>query len=133
MATYEWYQQLVKPSWAPPAWLFAPVWTALYVLIAVSFGYVFWRTGQGIWPRRIAVPFAINLIANALFTPLQFGVRSNVLAALDIVVVLVTIIWAMWMVYPYARWVAYVQAPYLLWVLFATALQFTVTYLNWSV
>ncbi len=127
---YDWYQQLIKPSWSPPPWLFGPVWTALYILIAVSFGKVFWL----FWKKQIgfavALPFVLNLIFNLAFTPLQFGLKSNLLAAIDILLVLATLIWAMAAIYPHARWIAIIQIPYLLWVLFATVLQLTITFLN---
>lgn len=130
-ATYTWYQQLLKPSWAPPSYLFGPVWTVLYLLIAVSFGYIFLQTYKKKLPRKIALPFVLNLICNALFTPLQFGLRNNLLAALDIILVLGTLLWAMYTIRRLRPWVAYIQVPYLLWVAFATILQLTVTYLNW--
>ncbi len=127
---YNWYSQLIKPSWSPPSWLFGPVWTALYILIAISFGKVFWMAWQKQIGFLIALPFILNLIFNLAFTPLQFGLKSNLLAAIDILLVLATLIWAIAAIYPHARWIAYIQIPYLLWVLFATALQLTITYLN---
>lgn len=128
--SYVWYQMLIRPSWAPPSWLFGPVWTVLYILIAFSFGTVFFLGIKKRIPFRVVAPFFINLIANAIFTPLQFGLRSNILASIDILLVLGTLIHAMIRVYPYRRWITYIQIPYLLWVMFATVLQLTVTYLN---
>jgi tryptophan-rich sensory protein len=125
------YAQWIQPSWAPPSWLFGPVWSVLYALIAISFGYVFYKAFKGEIPKLVAVPFAINLLANASFTPVQFGLQNLSLAALVIVLVWVTIPWMMWVVYPHAKWVAYMQIPYLLWVSIATVLQLTITYLNW--
>jgi translocator protein len=130
MDTYDWYQQLIKPSWSPPAWLFGPAWTILYILIAISFGKVFWLYRQKKLPFKVALPFILNLIFNLAFTPIQFGLRNNLLASLDILLVLGTLIWAMKVIYPRIRWIAYIQIPYLLWVLFATALQLYITYLN---
>jgi len=124
------YTQWIQPSWAPPSWLFGPVWSVLYAIIAISFGYVFYKVFQGEIPKVVAVPFVINLIANAAFTPVQFGLQNLPLAALVIVIVLVTIPWAMWAIWPYAKWVAYAQIPYLSWVSFATVLQLTIWYLN---
>jgi tryptophan-rich sensory protein len=129
--SYTWYATLIKPSWAPPAWLFGPVWSVLYVIIAISFGYVFYKTFSGALPYMVALPFALNLLFNLIFTPLQFGLRSNTLAAIDILLVLLTLIWALLAIYPYAKWVALINIPYLVWVMFATVLQITVTYLNW--
>lgn len=131
MESYSWYATLIKPTWAPPAWLFGPVWSVLYVIIAVSFTYVFYKAYTGEVPYWIAGIFLLNLVANAIFTPLQFGLQSNLLAAIDIVVVLGTLAGALYFIYPYFPWVAYVNIPYLCWVSFATILQFTITYLNW--
>lgn len=130
MRNYEWYQTQIKPAFAPPAWLFGPVWSVLYAIIFSSFGYTFYQILHKKFPAAIAVPMIINLVSNFLFTPLQFGLQSNILAAIDIVVVLATIIWFMRVIYPYSKVVYYAQIPYLLWVCFATVLQFTVTYLN---
>ena len=130
MNTTNWYSQLVKPTWAPPSWLFGPAWTFLYILIAVSFGKVAWMFIKKQIPFLILLPFILNLIFNFSFTPIQFGLKNNYLAALDIILVLGTLVWAMIAIYPHARWVAYIQIPYLLWVSFATILQLTITYLN---
>ena len=130
METQNWYQQLVKPAWAPPAWLFGPVWTVLYAVIAVSFGYVGYLFFRGKIPFGVLLPFLLNLVFNFAFTPLQFGLKNNLLASLDILLVLGTLIWALASIFPYARWVALVNLPYLLWVAFATILQLAITYLN---
>ncbi len=128
--SYTWYSKLIKPSWAPPSWLFGPVWTVLYTVIAVTFGAVFYKTVNKQIPAIVALPFVLNLIFNALFTPLQFGLKNNLLAAVDITLVLATLIWALVAIYPHMRWVTLANIPYVLWVCFATAVQFTITYLN---
>lgn len=128
--TFNWYSQLAKPSWAPPAWLFGPVWTFLYVVIAITFGTVFYQVLKGKLPWSSALPFVLNLVFNFAFTPLQFGLQNNLLAAIDILLVLATLIWALVVIWPYARWIALANIPYLLWVSFATVLQLTITYLN---
>ena len=130
MNNYNWYLQLIKPSWSPPACVFGPVWTFLYILIAVSFGKVFLMFFQKKVSFIVILPFILNLIFNFAFTPLQFGLKNNLLAAVDVILVLGTLIWAIIAIYPHARFVAYIQIPYLLWVLFATVLQLTITYLN---
>lgn len=130
METYSWYATLAKPAWAPPSWLFGPVWTVLYIGIFVTFGTVFSLCLGRKIPMMIALPFALNLAFNFAFTPLQFGLRSNVLAAIDIVLVLATLLWAMAVIHPIKPWIAYAQIPYALWVSFATVLQFTITFLN---
>lgn len=128
--TYNWYSQLVKPTWSPPSWIFGPVWSFLYVLIFISFGKVFLLALQKKIPLIVVLPFILNLIFNTVFTPLQFGLKNNLLAAIDILLVLSTLVWAMIAIYPHARWISYIQIPYLAWVSFATVLQLTITYLN---
>jgi translocator protein len=130
METYTWYQTLVKPSWAPPSWVFGPVWTVLYAIIAVSYGYVGYLFFKGKIPFVVVLPFLLNIIFNLAFTPLQFGMQNNVLAAIDILFVLATLAWALFVIHKYVPWVSYVNIPYLCWVLFATVLQLTITYLN---
>jgi len=130
MPTADWYSQIIKPTWSPPAWLFGPVWSFLYLLIAASFGTVFYKTITGSLSWLVALPFVLNLVFNFAFTPLQFGLKNNLLASIDILLILGTLIWAMIAIYPHIRWVAYIQIPYLLWVSFASVLQLTITYLN---
>lgn len=130
MSTYNWYSQLIKPNWAPPPWAFGPVWTVLYIIIAISFGVVFYKAARRQLPWAAALPFALNLVFNFAFTPLQFGLKNNFLAALDILAIVGTLIWALVAIWPRVRWVALANIPYLLWCSFATALQLTITYLN---
>lgn len=132
MEAYNWYQELIKPEWAPPSWVFGPVWTLLYIVIGVTFATVFYRAGAGQISYWVALPFIFNLIFNFAFTPLQFGLQSNALAALDILCILGTMVWAGIIIYPLIPWVLYANIPYFLWVSFATVLQLTITYLNWK-
>jgi translocator protein len=129
-STVMWYQQLAKPSWAPPSWLFGPVWSVLYIGIGITYGTVFYVAAKGMIPALVALPFVLNLAFNLAFTPLQFGLRSNALAAIDILLVLGTLVWATLAVAPFVPWIAWAQVPYLLWVAFATVLQLTVTWMN---
>ena len=132
------YAQFIKQSWAPPSWVFGPVWTILYAIIAISFGTVFYKTFTKQIPWMVALPFALNLVFNFAFTPIQFGLVNNFLASIDILLVLGTLVWGMiaiWRLTPrrsYGEvgWVVYANIPYLLWVVFATCLQLTITFLN---
>jgi len=130
MQSYNWYSQLIRPSWAPPSWLFGPVWSILYIMIAISFIQVFAMAGKKEITFLVALPFILNLLFNFAFTPLQFGLKNNLLAAADILLILSTLVWAMIAVWPHARWITYMQIPYLLWVAFATVLQLTITWAN---
>jgi tryptophan-rich sensory protein len=106
------------------------VWSVLYLIIAGSFGYVVYLFFTKRIPFVVLLPFLLNLFFNVIFTPLQFGLKNLPLASLDIVLVLATLVWAMWVIFPVARWVAYVNIPYLLWVSFATILQLSITWMN---
>ncbi len=83
-------------------------------------------------PFMVALPFILNIIFNIAFTPIQFGLKNNLLASVDILLVLVTLVWALVVIYPYARAITYWNLPYLAWVCFATVLQLTITYLNYK-
>jgi tryptophan-rich sensory protein len=130
MENYVRYQLMKKPKWAPRAKVFGPVWSVLYLIITITFGTVFYQVFTGQLPLIIVLPFVLNLIFNILFTPIQFGLKSNILGLLDIVLVLITLVWLMVAVYPYIPLVALANIPYLLWVCFATVLQIAITYLN---
>jgi tryptophan-rich sensory protein len=129
--SYQTYQNYIKPDWAPPSYLFGPVWSVLYLIIFITFGFVFLKFLKKRIQFGILLPFALNIFFNLIFTPIQFGLQNNWLASVDIVLVWATLVWAMLVVYKKYRWVALAQIPYLLWVSFATVLQFTITYLNW--
>lgn len=124
------YAMWVQPWFAPPAALFGPVWSVLYLLIAVSYTLAFRLVIRGDYGKFIAVPLLLNLVANLAFTPIQFGLQNLWLASLDIILVLGTIVWSM-VLLRRERWFVWMQVPYLGWVLFATVLQFSITYLNW--
>jgi benzodiazapine receptor len=130
METSSYYKKLKKPSWAPPSRLFGPVWTGLYIIIFVSFGYVVYLYIKNTISFFILLPFIINLIFNFAFTPIQFGLKNNWLATIDILLTSGTLLWALYSIYPYASWVSYINVPYSLWAIFATVLQFTITLAN---
>jgi len=131
MNSSEQYSQFIKPEWAPPGYLFGPVWLILYIIIIISYSFVFYQIAKGNIPKIVALPFILNIIFNLIFTYLQFGLGNNILATIDIFLILGTLIWALIVIYPYIPWVAYINVFYLLWVAFATVLQVTITYLNW--
>lgn len=100
------------------------------MIIFVVNGYVLTLLGQGKIGWMVALPFWLNLFFNAIFTPIQFGLRNNLLAVIDIVLVLGTIVWAMVAIWPHAKWVAVAFVPYLAWVSIATVLQISIFWLN---
>lgn len=126
-----WYQGLQKPSWTPAPGTIGLIWQILYPVILVSFGFVFVQAGRGKIGWRVALPFAINLVANIIFTPIQFGLRNLPLASVDILIVWTTIVGMMYAVWRHYRWVALAQIPYFIWVSIAMVLQFSITWMNW--
>jgi len=119
------YGELSKPAWAPPGWLFGPVWTVLYLLMAVA-AWLVWKK-RGWSGARVALAlFIAQLVLNALWTWLFFGWRSGALAFGEIVVLLVLIVATMLAFARVSRLAAGLLAPYLGWVLFATALTISV-------
>ena len=133
MNTYNFYSQLIKPAWVPPSWIFGPVWTVLYAIIAFSFGTVFYKAFTKQIPWMVALPFVLNLLFNFAFPPIQFRLVNNFLASIDILLVVGTLVWALYAVWhnvPELRWVVYVNIPYLIWGIFATTVQLAITYLN---
>ena len=128
--TVAWYAQLAKPFFAPPASVFGPVWTVLYIIIVISFGYVLVQYIKKRLPFAVLLPFVLNLVFNLAYMPIQFGLKNLSLASVDILLVLATLVWALLAIWPRVRWVAWVNIPYLMWVAFATLLQLSITWLN---
>ena len=123
-----WYEQLKKPSWRPPNWLFAPVWTVLYLMIAFS-GWLVWHTaGKGL-PAPLA-PYAIQLLLNAAWTPVFFGLHRLDLGFAVIVLLWLSIAVTIAAFAPVSAAAAWLMVPYLAWVSFASLLNFAVWQLN---
>jgi tryptophan-rich sensory protein len=127
-----WYNELHKPSWTPAPATIGLIWQIIYPIILVTFGFVFVQALRGRIGWFVALPFAINLVANLLFTPIQFGTRSLPLATVDILIVWTTIIWMAAAIWTHYRWVAVAQVPYFVWVSLATTLQLSITAMNWG-
>lgn len=123
------YAALDRPGWAPPSWLFGPVWTVLYILIAIA-AWLVWRARGFAGARTALGLFFVQLAANALWTWLFFAWREGLLALVEILVlwalVLATTV-AFWRIVPLA---GALLLPYLAWVTFAAALTFEIWRLN---
>jgi len=125
----EWYASLQKPTWNPPGWVFGPVWTVLYTMMAVA-AWLVWRRGGFAARRGPLLTFLAQLALNAFWTPLFFGLHWPGIAFAEI-----TLLWlaiaatlvAFWLV---SRTAAWLLAPYLAWVSFAAVLNFTLWRLN---
>ncbi len=122
---------LEKPSWTPSPAVIGQIWGMLYPVLFLSLAFVMVQAIRGKLPWKVLIPFGINLVANLIFTPIQFGLRNLPLASLDILIIWVTILWMMAAVWKFSRWVAVAQVPYLIWVSIATVLQLTITWKNW--
>ena len=125
----EWFAALSKPGWNPPGWIFGPVWTALYTIMALA-AWLVWRSG-GFAGQRVALSlFLLQLFFNALWSPLFFGLQQPALAFADIVLLwlaLLGTVMAFWKACPLA---GALLLPYLAWVTFASALNFAIWQLN---
>lgn len=125
----EWYESLNKPSWNPPNWVFGPVWTVLYLMMAVS-AWLVWRVRGWGGARHALTLFGVQLALNACWSWLFFGRYRPDLALVDIVLLWLAIgltIRAFWSI---SRLAAYLLVPYWLWVSFATGLNFTLWRVN---
>ena len=124
-----WYQQIRKPSFSPPDWVFGPVWTALYTMMAVA-AWLVWRRGGFAAQRRPLALFLLQLALNATWTPLFFGLKQPGWAFTEIVLLWLAIAATFIAFRPVNRVAAWLLAPYLAWVSFAAALNFTLWRLN---
>jgi translocator protein len=124
----QWFAELAKPTWNPPSWVFGPVWTTLYILMGVA-AWLVWRRGGPI-ARGALTLFVVQLVFNAAWSWLFFGLQSPGLAFLDII-----LLWLLIIVTTVAFWRVRMAAgvlllPYLAWVTFATALNFAIWRMN---
>ena len=129
VSTGDWYAALNKPTWNPPSWIFGPVWTTLYVMMAVS-AWLVWQRGG--WKLQ-AVPltaFVIQWTLNLIWTPLFFGAHQLGWALLDIILLWLAIVTTIVLFTRVSRFAAGLLIPYLLWVSFAAFLNFTIWRMN---
>lgn len=125
----EWYATLKKPSWNPPGWVFGPVWTALYTMMALA-AWMVWRRGGFAAQRRPLTLFLVQLGLNAAWSPLFFGLRWPGAACVEIAFLWLAIGATLWSFRSANRVAAWLLAPYLAWVSFAVVLNFTLWRLN---
>lgn len=122
--------ELIKPAWQPPNYLFAPVWTILYILMGMAAGYV---VSQGWSKKEVKIAtgvFLIQLVLNVLWSYLFFGWHMLMAATIDIVALFVVICFMMYLFYRIKHVAAYLLIPYVLWVAFATVLCATIWIMN---
>lgn len=125
-----WYATLNKPFFAPPNWIFGPVWTLLYLLMGISF-YLIWKQGWGKKKTKSAGRyFLAQLVLNFLWSPIFFGLRSPSLGLIVIIAMWALIVMTMKTFYSLSRLAFYLLIPYLLWVSFATLLNAAIVVLN---
>jgi tryptophan-rich sensory protein len=125
----EWYAQLQKPTWNPPNWIFGPVWTVLYTMMAVAARRV-WTHG-GFAEQRLPLGlFLLQLILNAAWSALFFGLHNPALAFAEIVLLWLAILGTVLAFWKVHRGAGLLLVPYLAWVTFAAVLNFTLWQLN---
>ncbi len=126
----DWYLTLNKPSFNPPNWLFAPVWTVLYVLMGVAAGIVWGKGFHHLWVKTALYHFGFQLLLNALWSMVFFGLKSPALALAILVALLVLIALTFKWFKVVSKKAAYLLIPYFAWVLFATLLNYKIWELN---
>ena len=122
----DWYTALAKPDWTPPGWVFGPVWTVLYALMAVA-GWMVWREGHARIPVLL---FFLQLALNAVWPWIFFGFKRLDWAFYDIVAMTVATLATIVAFYPVRRRAALLLVPYFVWILFAGSLSLAVWRLN---
>lgn len=115
----DWYEALVKPPWNPPNWLFGPVWTLLYIGIAVA-GWRVWRASRRLSPALVL--WIVQLVLNTAWSWLFFGLHQPDLAFVDITLLLLTIVAFVFAARPLDRVASWLFVPYGLWVAYAASL-----------
>ncbi len=125
----EWYAALRKPSWHPPSWIFGPVWTTLYLMMATA-AWLVWRRGGWAGQRRALTLYLVQLALNAAWTPLFFGLKMPGFAFAEIVLLLAAIVATAFVFWRVSLAAALLFVPYIAWVAFASFLNFTLWRLN---
>lgn len=123
------YSQLIQPSWAPPSWVFGPVWTVLYTLMAIS-AWLIWRTGKFKSNQTALILFLLQLTLNALWSWLFFAWHQGLFSFVDISLLWICIIATLFSFWRLNILAGVLLAPYLLWVTFAAALNYQLWQLN---
>lgn len=125
----EWYRSIAKPTWNPPSWIFGPVWTVLYFTIGIA-GWLVWRKSGFRGARWALAIFGVQLVINAAWSPVFFGLGRPDLAFILILVLIAAILATMVAFRKHDRRAAWMLFPYLLWVSFATVLNYAIMMLN---
>ncbi len=122
-----WYETIIRPSWNPPGWIFGPVWLTLYTMMGISL-YLVWRSGNRNW--LVFGVFGLQLVLNALWSILFFGMQTPGYAFIEIIILWLSIIASIIIFFSVSRTASYLLIPYALWVSFAAFLNFTIWKLN---
>ena len=125
----EWYPHLNKPNWNPPEWIFGPVWTFLYVTIAVA-GFLAWRHGGLRWAKTAMVLFTLQLILNAAWSWIFFGLHLPGWAFVEIILLWIAIVLTVAAFFRISKPAGLLLLPYLVWTTFAAVLNFSIYRLN---
>jgi tryptophan-rich sensory protein len=126
----DWYPALLKPSFNPPAWVFGPVWTVLYVLMGVACFLVWQRLPDSPSARRALGAYSVQLFLNFLWSFLFFKAQSPGWAFAEIVVLWLALLLTVILFFRESRWAGWLMMPYLAWVSFAAVLNASIWILN---
>jgi translocator protein len=124
-----WYATLQKPSFNPPNWLFGPVWTALYIMMGVSF-YLVWRNPPSAGRKKALSAFLVQFALNCAWTPVFFSLHMTGAALVVIVLMWLAILRTIFLFAPFSKTASWLLVPYISWVSFATILNAAIWWLN---
>ncbi|MBN2043364.1 MAG: tryptophan-rich sensory protein [Candidatus Aenigmarchaeota archaeon] len=125
-----WYASINKPEFIPPNWVFAPVWTTLFLLMGISL-YMIWDKGLNKKENKTALyVFGVQLVLNIIWSALFFGLQNPLAAFIEIIVLWVAILASIIFFYRISKWSGIIMIPYILWVSFAAFLTYSVWVLN---
>jgi len=121
-----WYSQIILPSFNPPSWVFAPVWTILYIMMSISA----WRVWNKYFETKLIIVYFVHLIFNAMWSVIFFGFHQIFLALVDLSIILIFIIYLVKIYHTRDKLAYYLMLPYLMWSTFAFFLNLSIFIIN---
>lgn len=125
----EWYPTLKKPFWTPPAWIFAPVWTVLYLMMSVAF-FLVWRRRKHPLFKAAAWLWGIQLFLNLIWSGLFFSFQNAFLGLIDLILLAFSLFATVIVFWKISNWAGILMMPYLLWLLYAMSLNLAIWWMN---
>ncbi len=123
-----WYENIVRIFFAQPVFVSKPIWSIFYLIILITFVVVFYKVFTGKYENAVAVPFLCNIVFNVAYAPLHFYYRDYFFSTVDIILIFITILWAIVAIWPKSKIIGLIQLPYFFWVTYALIVHFNNIY-----